>query len=179
MSPIDPFDRPIRVTLIDGEVVFTGDGPVNFSMTRAAAVRTLENLSKALNGHHVPDRALAKGLVVLIVDDEVQVRVLGAAILEDAGYGVIEASGSDQAIVALESGVRIDLLFTDIQMPGAVDGLALAHIVKTRWPAIKQLITSGQGSPPRSQMPEGGRFLAKPYDAATVLKQVEELTLAA
>jgi len=179
MSPIDPFDRPIRVTVIDGEVVFSGDGPLSFSMTREAAAATLENLSQALNGVDDGDRLAADSLVVLLVDDEVPVRTLSAAILEEAGCLVIEAGGSAQAIVVLESGIRIDLLFTDIQMPGAIDGLALAHMVKTRWPAIKQLITSGQGSPLRSEMPEGGRFLAKPYDAATVLKQVEELTLAA
>jgi CheY-like chemotaxis protein len=116
--------------------------------------------------------------VVLIVEDDELVREIGASVLTDAGYLVIEADGANQALAALEAGTEIHLMFTDIQMPGDMDGLQLAHIVSVRWPMIHLLISSGQVLPTRGAMPQGGRYLSKPYTAAEVLRHVGELVAA-
>ena len=81
--------------------------------------------------------------VVLIVEDEFLIRLHAAQIIEEAGFDVIEASNADEAISILEVRSDITVLFTDIQMPGSMDGLKLAAAVKGRWPPIKIVATSG------------------------------------
>ena len=81
--------------------------------------------------------------VVLIVEDEFLIRLHAAQIIEGAGFDVIEASNADEAISILEVRSDIIVLFTDIQMPGSMDGLKLAAAVKGRWPPIKIVATSG------------------------------------
>ena len=175
MRPIEPHDQPLRVAVTGEEVVFLGEGPVGFSMTMRAARLTLHNLAQALLSSR-PAPSDGPRAVVLLVDDEPLVREIGAALLEDAGYAVIVAEGSKAALLVLEAGDEIHLLFTDIQMPGELDGLQLARLVRNRWPSIGLLVTSGR--PPRSLdgLPPGGRFVPKPYAAADVLRHVEELT---
>ena len=168
MSPKSPLDQPLRITLVDGEVVFLGEGAVNFSMTAGAARRTLARLSEALRW---PAR------VVLLVQDEPIVRELGVSALEGAGYGVIVAETAAEALRALEGGALVHLVFTDIQTPGEFDGLELARRVSDRWPAIHLLLSSGRALSDR-ELPARGRFLAKPYLAADVLRHVGEMTAA-
>src|SRR6476620_10668425 len=81
---------------------------------------------------------------VLIVEDEMVLRMRAVDIVEDAGFCPVEAVNADQAISILESRSDISLLFTDIQMPGSMDGLKLAHAVHDRWPSIKIILVSGQ-----------------------------------
>ena len=95
-----------------------------------------------------------------------------------AGYAVIQADGSRQAMLALEARGEIHLLFTDVQMPGDIDGLQLARLVRRRWPCVRVLVTSGQYPVTQEEMPSGGRFLSKPYVAAEVVRQVDELLAA-
>src|SRR4051794_868601 len=103
----DPYDRPLQIFAIDGELVFLGEGPVHFAMTRAAAAGTLRNLTEALAS--LPQGDPPAGLealdpdklVVLVVEDEPLVRKLAAALLQEAGYAVIEADGPRQALLAL------------------------------------------------------------------------------
>ena len=180
MRPKDPYDQPLRVAEIQGEIVFLGEGPVHFSMTREAAAQTLCNLADALAHPHDPleDEAETGALAatrVLVVEDEPLVRRLAASMLEDAGYAVIQAEGPDQALRALETRSEIHLLFTDIQMPGELDGLELARLVRRRWPRVRLLVTSGAMPVENVSLPSGGRFLPKPYHAADVLRCVGEL----
>jgi CheY-like chemotaxis protein len=81
---------------------------------------------------------------VLIVEDEMMLRMRAVDIVEDAGFSPIEAVSADEALSILESRSDISLLFTDIQMPGSMGGLKLAHAVHDRWPAIKIILVSGQ-----------------------------------
>jgi CheY-like chemotaxis protein len=82
--------------------------------------------------------------VVLVVEDEMVLRMRAVDIVEDAGFMSIEAVSADEAVQILESRDDISLLFADIQMPGSMDGLKLAHAVHTRWPHIKIILVSGQ-----------------------------------
>jgi CheY-like chemotaxis protein len=110
----------------------------------------------------------SKAPAVLIVEDELLVRLDAVRTIEDAGFKVIEAANADQAIRILESCKDIRVIFTDIRMPGSMDGLKLAHAVRNRWPPIKIIVTSGDREFSAHDLPEGGRFIAKPYDPEQV-----------
>lgn len=118
----------------------------------------------------------ARRPVVLIVEDEFLIRLHAAQIIEEAGFDVIEASNVDEAISFLEVRSDITILFTDIQMPGSMDGLKLAAAVKGRWPPIKIVATSGLVNVRPDDLPEGGRFLPKPYDPNQLTATLLELT---
>jgi CheY-like chemotaxis protein len=105
---------------------------------------------------------------ILIVEDEPLVRLCATQALEDAGYQVIEAASADEAIAILENRRDIRVIFTDIHMPGSMDGLKLAHAVRHRWPPIKIIVTSGREMIAPQDLPDGGRFFAKPYDPAAI-----------
>jgi CheY-like chemotaxis protein len=106
----------------------------------------------------------AKIQAVLIVEDEPLVRMSAVKIIEDAGFEVVEAASADEAMRILECRSDIRVVFTDIHMPGSMDGLKLAHAVRNRWPPIKIIVTSGRDLITKQDLPEGGRFFAKPYD---------------
>lgn len=116
--------------------------------------------------------------VVLIVEDEMLLRMHAAEMIEAAGYEVIEAANADDAIKMLEGRSDVRAIFTDIQMPGSMDGLKLAHAVRGRWPPIKIITTSGQIAPQPGDLPDGGRFLPKPYSAAMLSNALRELIAA-
>ena len=101
--------------------------------------------------------------VILIVEDDLLVRMNALETIGEAGFEVIEASNADEAIAVLEKRHDIHLIFTDIRMPGSMDGLKLARAVRGRWPPIKIVATSGLVDVGEKDLPEGGRFLAKPY----------------
>ena len=96
-------------------------------------------------------------------------------IVEDAGFNSIEAVNADEALSILETRSDISLLFTDIQMPGSMDGLRLAAVIRDRWPPVRLLITSGQVSPAADDIPLGARFIRKPYLPAQLHDQLELL----
>jgi len=100
--------------------------------------------------------------VVLIVEDEPLLRILAAEVVEDAGFIALEASDADEAVALLESRPDISLLFTDISMPGSMDGLKLAHAVRNRWPPIKILVVSGQIRVRLSELPANSRLSQSP-----------------
>src|SRR3977135_2127913 len=81
---------------------------------------------------------------VLVVEDEMILRMRAVDIVEDAGFTAVEAVNADEALSILESRSDISLLFSDIQMPGSMDGLKLAHAVHERWPSIKIILVSGE-----------------------------------
>src|ERR1700728_1587792 len=110
----------------------------------------------------------AKTPAILIVEDEPLVRLCAVETIETAGFEVIEAASADEAIQILESRNDIRVVFTDIHMPGSMDGLKLAHAVRHRWPPIQIVVTSGHELPTKQDLPEGGRFFPKPYDPIQV-----------
>lgn len=98
---------------------------------------------------------------ILIVEDDQLLQLLTVDIVEAEGFVTIQASNADEAIAILEAGSDIGFLITDINMPGSMDGLNLAHSVRGRWPLTKIIILSSQT--PQSDLPTDSRFLAKPY----------------
>jgi CheY-like chemotaxis protein len=118
----------------------------------------------------------SKGPVVLIVEDEFLLRINAVDMIEAAGFEVVEAGNADEAIEILESRRDITVVFTDIQMPGSMDGLKLARAVRGRWPPIKIVATSGHVGVAETDLPEGGRFLPKPYSPVQVTGVLRELT---
>jgi CheY-like chemotaxis protein len=114
--------------------------------------------------------------VVLIVEDEVLLRWQAIAIAEDAGFDVVEAATADEAIAELERRTDIRVVFTDVQMPGSIDGLRLAHVVRTRWPPIQIIATSGRLRLRDDDLPAGSRYLAKPYAVDELAIALRELT---
>lgn len=100
---------------------------------------------------------------VLIVEDEFLLRMDAVAFMTDSGFTVYEASNADQAIALLELHNDIRAVFTDIQMPGSMDGLKLAHYVRGRWPPVQLIITSGHARQRAQDMPSGSGFVGKPY----------------
>jgi CheY-like chemotaxis protein len=100
---------------------------------------------------------------VLVVEDEPLIRICAAHCLADAGFEVIEAADAAEAMEALEARNDVALVFTDVNMPGQLDGLELAWEVSRRRPEIPVIVTSGKATPREDQIPWGSRFLAKPY----------------
>ena len=113
--------------------------------------------------------------VVLVVEDEMLLRMRAVDMVEDAGYISVEAVDADQAVAILESRSDIALLFTDIQMPGSMDGLGLAHSVHARWPPIKIILVSGQLKLASIDIPANSRFFGKPLDAKVMIAQIQSM----
>jgi two-component system, response regulator PdtaR len=114
--------------------------------------------------------------VILIVEDEFLIREDAAETIEKAGFAVIQAGNADEAIAILEARSNIHVIFTDIQMPGSMDGLKLARFVRDRWPPIKILATSGFVKVGPDDLPAGGEFLTKPYRGPEMVAKLRKLT---
>ena len=112
---------------------------------------------------------------VLVVEDEMLLRMRAVDIVEDAGFIPIEAVNADEALAILESRSDVDLLFTDIQMPGSMDGLKLAHAVHERWPFIKIILVSGKLTPTDSERPTDSRFFGKPLEVNQMITEIQEM----
>jgi DNA-binding NtrC family response regulator len=104
--------------------------------------------------------------VILIVDDDALVRVHSNLALEDAGYEVVEASNAADALAKLEERPDIAALFTDVRMPGALNGIDLANAVHAQRPDIAILVTSGTDNGTTDALPKAARFVQKPYTGA-------------
>ena len=118
----------------------------------------------------------ARRPVVLVVEDEFLLRMNAAEMIAGAGFEVVEAANADEAIAVLEARLDIHVVFTDIQMPGSMNGLKLASFVRGRWPPIKIVATSGFVRVGEADLPEGSRFLTKPYRPAQIIETLRELT---
>jgi CheY-like chemotaxis protein len=114
--------------------------------------------------------------VVLVVEDDFLIRIGAVEMIEAAGFDVVEAASADEAMKILEVRLDITVVFTDIQMPGSMDGLKLAAAIRGRWPPIKIVATSGIVDVRKVDLPEGGRFLPKPYSSAEIVGTLRELT---
>jgi two-component sensor histidine kinase/DNA-binding NarL/FixJ family response regulator len=112
---------------------------------------------------------------VLVVEDEMLLRMRAVDIVEDAGFCPVEAVNADEAISILESRSDISVLFTDIQMPGSMDGLKLAHAVHDRWPSIKIILVSGQVNPSDAERPADSRFFGKPLSVEKMIIELQAM----
>jgi two-component system, response regulator PdtaR len=113
---------------------------------------------------------------ILMVEDEALLLLCVADELRDAGYEVIEATNADQAIKFLEKHSDIQVLFTDVDMPGSMDGLKLSALVANRWPPIKIIVTSGKQIPKTGLLPANARFFPKPYEVTSLQVSLGQLT---
>ncbi len=113
--------------------------------------------------------------VVLVVEDEMLLRMRAVDMVEGAGFTSVEAVDADEAYAILESRSDIALLLTDIQMPGSMDGLKLAHAVHKRWPPIKIIVVSGQLKQADLDIPTNSRFFGKPLEAEVMIAQMRRM----
>ncbi len=127
------------------------------------------------------DRAAATEatITVLVVEDEFLIREMLAEILTEAGFEVHQAGHSADAIKFLEARWgEIHVLFTDVNMPGPMDGIALAHHASKHWPTVALLVTSAVPHPKERALPVGCRFVGKPYETRKIVKHLRELARA-
>jgi CheY-like chemotaxis protein len=111
---------------------------------------------------------------ILVIDDEPLIRLDARAILEDAGYLVLEASTADEALQLLTEPDAFDAILTDVEMPGSLNGLELARTVDGLLPAVAIVIMSGRRLPQRADMPLKAAFVAKPFTPSILLQRVAE-----
>lgn len=114
---------------------------------------------------------------VLIVDDEPIIRMYATVLVEDAGYVAIEAATADEALAILSARDDIRVLFTDVEMPGSLNGLELVEVVRETWPPIELIVTSGHVQVDPQRLPERARFFRKPYTESEVIKALRALPL--
>jgi CheY-like chemotaxis protein len=108
--------------------------------------------------------------VILVVEDHPIIRTAALDFLETAGFEVIEAGSADEAIRILESGREIHVVFTDVEMPGSIDGIELSHYIRDRWPPLKLIVVSGRTAVMDGQLPTGARFFEKPYNENAIVE---------
>jgi CheY-like chemotaxis protein len=113
--------------------------------------------------------------IVLIVDDEALLRLYARDVLERAGFEVLEASDGEEALGALSAHRDIDVVMTDVRMPGPVDGLALAHAMRRDHPAVRSLVVSGHALATDASDGDVDRFLSKPYSAEALVTALRSL----
>lgn len=113
--------------------------------------------------------------VVLVVEDDWLLRLLAIEMVEDTGLVAVEAANADEAIAILERRADIALIFTDIDMPGSMDGLKLAHAVRRRWPPVKIIIVSGKTLLTDDDLPSDTRFFPKPYSVPGMIAELQSL----
>lgn len=117
----------------------------------------------------------SRSTVVLVVEDNPLILMCALDLVEAAGFEGVGAANADEAIALLEARDDIHLVFTDVEMPGAIDGLKLAHYIRDRWPPIHLIVASGRTVLEESQLPAGSRFFAKPYDNDTIVREMTRM----
>jgi CheY-like chemotaxis protein len=137
--------------------------------------------SPLVTGPHLGGVALETSFsrrpVVLAVDDEPLILMAAIDMISDAGFEPVWAKNADEAIDILERRSDIRAIFTDINMPGSMDGLKLARAVRDRWPPIKIIVTSGFDLIDEKLLPEGSKFIPKPYESARLSSALHEFAL--
>jgi two-component system, response regulator PdtaR len=113
--------------------------------------------------------------LILVVEDHPLIRMGAIQLIEEAGYEAVEASTADEAIMILEARPDIHLMFTDIEMPGSIDGLKLAHYVRHRWPPVLLIVVSGKITVDERELPAGARFFAKPYNDNKIVETMRDM----
>jgi|SRR5450631_2613210 two-component system, response regulator PdtaR len=108
--------------------------------------------------------------VVLVIEDEPIIRMGARDFIIDAGFEALEAASADEAIRILEARADIHLVFTDVTMPGTMDGIKLAHYIRGRWPPVKLIVASGTAFADESHLPQGAKFFHKPYHGREIIE---------
>ena len=116
-----------------------------------------------------------KSSAILVVEDDALIRLSAVDLVMSAGFEAVEAANADEAIRILEARQDIRLVFTDVEMPGTMDGIKLAHYIKRRWPPVLLIIASGRAIVQESDLPEGTRFFPKPYQDHTIVKEISRM----
>lgn len=124
---------------------------------------------------HKSLKPMPSRISVLVIEDEALIRMDVADQLRGEGFHVLEARGAPQAIALLEKHDDIGLIFTDIDIPGSMDGLALAAAVRDRWPPVHIIVTSGHRLIDMGDLPDGALFFSKPYHHDDVVSSMCEL----
>ena len=114
-------------------------------------------------------------MVILVVEDETLVRMFLSDFLNEAGFKVFEAVSADEALSLLQARPDIQAVVTDLEMPGSMDGLALARVIRERWPGVGLVVTSGRQRPGPDDLPEDVAFLSKPYLPETIITVVRQM----
>ncbi len=117
----------------------------------------------------------AQRTTVLVVEDEPIVLMDAVQALEEAGFEVVDAYDGEHALIRLEERPEIAALFTDVNMPGRLDGVALARMVHERRPDMVLVVTSAASRLTHSDIPDDGRFVPKPYDGRHVAELIRDL----
>ena len=113
--------------------------------------------------------------VVLVVEDNTIIRMGAVELVLWAGYEALEARNADEAIRILETRDDVDLVFTDVEMPGTMDGIKLSHHIRDRWPPVKLIVASGDAIIEESSLPTGSRLFSKPYDERSITDAIARL----
>jgi CheY-like chemotaxis protein len=113
---------------------------------------------------------------VLIVEDELLIRMVAIEAIKAAGFIAYEAADADEAILLLERHRDIRVVFTDISMPGSMDGIRLAHCVRDRWPPVQFIVTSSMSKFRDAKLPLGSLFVSKPYSPEQIVQKIEKLS---
>jgi CheY-like chemotaxis protein len=119
--------------------------------------------------------AQLKVAIVLVVEDDAILRMMAVHIVEDAGFEPLEAANADEAVRILEARSDIRILFTDIDMPGSMDGMKLAAAVRDRWPPIEIIVTSGHYNIGIEELPTRGVFFRKPYNDHEIIATLQRM----
>jgi len=112
---------------------------------------------------------------ILVVEDEPLIRLGLVSVIEEAGFVVLEAPNADAAIRLLEADSTIRMVVTDVDMPGSMDGIKLAHYVRNKWPPIKLVVISGKVGVKPGELPEGARFMGKPYQETALVRLLQTM----
>ena len=116
--------------------------------------------------------------VVLVVEDNPLILMSALDLVRTAGFEGVGAESADEAIGILEARADIRLVFTDVEMPGTIDGVKLAHYIRERWPPIHLIVASGRSILEESQLPVGSRYFSKPYDENTLVEEMTRMLVA-
>ncbi|AJA61518.1 chemotaxis protein CheY [Bradyrhizobium japonicum] len=122
----------------------------------------------------MPEQSSPRGSCNLIVEDEPMLLLMANDIVQDAGLHPLLAGNADEAIKILETRQDVCVVFTDVRMPGSMDGIGLVEAVRERWPPIQLLVVSAhlvEGS----ELPDGARFFRKPYPSEAIISTLREL----
>lgn len=132
------------------------------------------NKANLVSSFYMP--SITSPIRVLVVEDETFIRMDVVEMLRAAGFDIVEATNADEAIQMLERDSDIRLIFTDIDMPGSMNGLKLAAAVRDRWPPVRIIATSGHFKIQAGDLPADARFIPKPYQSAQIISAIRELT---
>lgn len=142
----------------------------------------LKTIHRATGSNSYLESAVCMSLItspirVLVVEDETFIRMDAVDMLRAAGFDIVEAANADEAIHLLERDSDIQLVFTDIDMPGSMNGLKLAAAVRDRWPPVRIIATSGHFKVQAGDLPSDARFIAKPYQPAQIVSMIWKLVV--